>query len=119
MYVKKPVDGPTRAIHCCNGTAAFALERDGAISRPVGTVYGYHIIKRLSRKPFPQTLDETTLAEIKQSVNNDARVEVSRQALLKKIYQQTSMRKADFVQADLWAFTDSMLTNPGLNQYRR
>ena len=32
--------------------AAFGLDRDGAISRPVATEFGYHIIKRLSRKPF-------------------------------------------------------------------
>lgn len=98
--------------------AAFDLGRDGAISRPVATSYGYHIIKRLNKKPFPQTLDETTLAEIRQSINNDARAEVSRQALLKKVYQQTNMRRAEFSLADLSGFADSMMTNPGINQYK-
>lgn len=98
--------------------AAFALERDGAVSRPVATAYGYHIIKRLGKKIFPQTLDETTLAEIKQAVNNDARVEVSRQALLKKIYQQTNMRRMEFSMSDLSGFADSLMTNPTLSQYR-
>jgi peptidyl-prolyl cis-trans isomerase SurA len=98
--------------------AAFALDRDGAISRPVATTFGYHIIRRLGRTPFPRELNETTVAELKQQINNDARAEVSRQALLKRIYQQTGMRRTDFSESDLWGFTDSSMTNPGLNFYR-
>lgn len=98
--------------------AAFALDRDGAISRPVATTFGYHIIRRLARTPFPHELNETAVADLKQQINNDARAEVSRQALLKRIYQQTGMRRADFSETDLWGFTDSTMTNPGLNFYR-
>ncbi|MBN9383109.1 MAG: peptidylprolyl isomerase [Chitinophagaceae bacterium] len=98
--------------------AAFALERDGAISRPVATTFGYHIIRRLGRTPFPHELNETVAADLKQQVGNDARAEVSRQALLKRIYQQTGMRRADVPETDLWGFTDSIMTNPGLNFYR-
>ena len=97
---------------------AFALDRDGAISRPVATAFGYHIIRRLGRTPFPHELNETTVAELKQQINNDARAEVSKQALLKRIYQQTGMSRTDFSERDLWAFTDSTMTNPGLNAYR-
>ena len=98
--------------------AAFALDRDGAISRPVATTFGYHIIRRLGRTPFPSTLNEATVAELKQQINNDARADVSRQVLLKRIYQQTGMRRADIPTADLWAFTDSIMTNQGLNSYK-
>ncbi|HVW60322.1 MAG TPA: peptidylprolyl isomerase [Puia sp.] len=98
--------------------AAFSLERDGAITRPVATAFGYHIIRRLGRTPFPHELNETAVTELKQQINNDARVEVSRQALLKRIYQQTGMKKADYSETDLWGFTDSSMTNPGLNFYK-
>lgn len=98
--------------------AAFSLERDGAISRPVTTAFGYHIIRRLGRTPFPHELNETTVAELKQQINNDTRAEVSRQALLKRIYQQTGMKRGDYSETDLWGFTDSSVTNPGLNFYR-
>jgi peptidyl-prolyl cis-trans isomerase SurA len=33
--------------------AAFALENDGDISKPVQTDYGFHIIKRIKRTPVP------------------------------------------------------------------
>jgi len=98
--------------------AAFALDMDGAVSRPVATAFGYHIIRRLSRTPFPHELNETVVAGLKQQINNDTRADVSRQALLKRIYQQTGMRRADISEADLWGFTDSIMTNPGLNFYR-
>jgi len=98
--------------------AAYALDRDGAISRPVATSYGYHIIKRLGRTPFPRVLNEESVAALKQQISNDARAEVSRQALLKRIYQQMGMRKADFSEADLWNFTDSFMVNTGLNSYK-
>ena len=98
--------------------AAYALDKDGAISRPVATGYGYHIIKRLGRTPFPRTLNEETVAVLKLQVSNDARAEISRQALLKRIYQQMGMRKTDFSETDLWNFTDSFMVNTGLNSYR-
>ena len=54
------------------------------------------------------------MASLRQQVLNDPRVEVSRQALFNRIYQETGFqREADFSEADLWAFTESALRNPG------
>ncbi|HEY4209469.1 MAG TPA: peptidylprolyl isomerase, partial [Puia sp.] len=99
-------------------TAAFALERDGAISRPIATSFGYHIIKRLGRTAFPASFDQETAAQLKQQVSSDARAEVSRQALLHRIYQQTGMQRSDYSESDLWTFTDSAMKNIGLSSYR-
>ncbi|HET6254419.1 MAG TPA: peptidylprolyl isomerase [Puia sp.] len=97
--------------------AAFGLDRDGAISRPVVTDFGYHIIKRLSRKPFPARMDDAAMASIRQQVLNDPRVEISRQALYSRIYRETGFQRAAIPEADLWAFTDSALRNPAYSSY--
>ncbi len=97
--------------------AAFGLSRDGAVSKPVPSVYGFHIIKRISRKPFPQQFDEETAASLKQQVLNDPRVEVSRKALLAKIQGQVQYKKGDIPESDLWTFSDSALRNTGLNNW--
>lgn len=98
-------------------TAAFALDRDGAISRPVPTEFGYHIIRRLSRRPAPLQLDDQAKAAIRQQVQNDPRVEISRQALFSRIYRETGFQLAGIPEADLWAFTDSAFRNPRFSSY--
>ncbi|HWB93469.1 MAG TPA: peptidylprolyl isomerase [Puia sp.] len=97
---------------------AFGLDRDGAFSRPLRSTYGYHILKRLSRKPFPDKLDQATVAQIKQQIMNDPRMEVSRKALLARIEQQTGFHQSEFSDLDLWAFTDSAMRNTGLSSFR-
>jgi peptidyl-prolyl cis-trans isomerase SurA len=98
--------------------AAFALDKDGALSEPVESAYGYHILKRLARKPFPTQWDETTRTQLKQQVMNDPRMEVSRKALLTRIEQQVGFHRFEFSDLDLWAFTDSAMRNTGLSSFR-
>jgi peptidyl-prolyl cis-trans isomerase SurA len=97
---------------------AFGLDKEGGISAPFASAYGYHILKLLGRKPFPHQFDEASAAQIKQQVLNDPRIEVSRKALLNKIEQQTNFQRADVAELDLWAFTDSVARNTGLNSFR-
>jgi peptidyl-prolyl cis-trans isomerase SurA len=98
--------------------AAFSLGKDGAYTRPVPSIYGYHIIRRISRKPFPREFDAGTAALLKQQVLNDPRIEVSRKALFEKICRQADLRKPGYSEAELWAFTDSAQLNKGLSSYR-
>jgi len=98
---------------------AFALNRDGAYSRPLESVYGYHIIRRIARRPFPGRMDSVIAAQLRQQVMNDPRIEISRKALLNKILQQVNYRRGDVSDADLWAFTDSAMLNVGLSGFRR
>jgi peptidyl-prolyl cis-trans isomerase SurA len=93
--------------------AAFGLDRDGAISRPLATEFGYHLIKRLSRKPFPLKMDDAAMAGLRQQVLNDPRVEISRQALYNRIFRETGFQRAPIPEAELWGFTDSAFRNPG------
>ncbi len=97
--------------------AAFALDREGAISKPIPSNYGYHIIRLIARKPFPHQLDEEAGNTLKQQVLNDPRIEISRKALFARIYQQTGMQRAAVSDADLSAFTDSAMRNIGLTNY--
>jgi peptidyl-prolyl cis-trans isomerase SurA len=99
-------------------TAAFALDRDGAFTRPIPSIYGYHIIKRIYRKPFPVQLDAENATLLKQQVQNDPRIEISRKALFNKIAQQANFQRGSWSETGLWAFTDSAILNTGLPSFR-
>lgn len=64
-------------------TASFSLEKDGDISKPIRTNYGWHIIKRLEFKPVP-TFDEMA-SEIKKKVSRDSRAEMTRNSFISKL----------------------------------
>lgn len=97
--------------------AAFSLDREGAISKPLASAFGYHILKLISKKPFPRQPGEESNTLLKQQVLNDPRIEVSRKALFARIYQETHMQRAPVSEAELWAFTDSAMHNIGLVSY--
>lgn len=64
-------------------SVAFALKTPGEISDPFQTTFGWHIV-RLERKiPLPSF--EESAASLKNRVSRDPRIQVSKQALLKKL----------------------------------
>ncbi|MDF2186897.1 peptidylprolyl isomerase [Paraflavitalea sp. CAU 1676] len=90
--------------------AAFALEKDGDISKPILTEYGYHIIKRLQRVPIPaDKAEKQYLDDVKQQVLQSDRMEVARKVLNKKILQQTGYRKLPFNEKSLSQLTTNIL----------
>jgi peptidyl-prolyl cis-trans isomerase SurA len=60
--------------------AAFALEKDGELSKPFQTSFGYHIIKRLARVPVSENKEE-----IKEKVLTSDRMQVAHAVLVKNI----------------------------------
>jgi peptidyl-prolyl cis-trans isomerase SurA len=60
--------------------AAFNLKKDGDLSKPVKTDYGFHIIKRISKKAQP-TFEESK-GELKKKIERDTRSEIAKSKLL-------------------------------------
>jgi peptidyl-prolyl cis-trans isomerase SurA len=71
--------------------AAFALQKDGDISEPIKTQYGWHIIKRLEKKPIP-TFDEVK-NELKGKVTKDSRAQKSKESLVAKIKKENNFKE--------------------------
>jgi peptidyl-prolyl cis-trans isomerase SurA len=92
--------------------AAFALTADNAISQPILTEYGYHIIKRIHHTPIPTDKKNAEyLAQLKDQVLNDDRIEVSKRIMQQKILKLTGYKKGVYNAADLWAYTDSVVSD--------
>jgi len=70
---------------------AFGFERDGQVSEPFQTIYGWHIMKRLGRKEIG-TLDEM-LPEIKKRLSSDMRNVMSVERMIVKIKKEHGFKE--------------------------
>lgn len=70
--------------------AVFALQSNGAISPPIESEIGWHLIKRLSKK---DTSDKDKLRRsMKSKLAKDDRLEISKQSLIKSIINESGMQ---------------------------
>ena len=92
----------------------FKLTKDNEISKPFLSPYGYHIVKRLSQSPA--IADKTDMAyqfELKQKIQQDARINSARELFLKEIFKQVGFKKTGAVSdADLYRYADSVIAKP-------
>ncbi|MGZ5190814.1 MAG: peptidylprolyl isomerase, partial [Flavisolibacter sp.] len=87
---------------------AYALAKDGAITKPFETAHGYHIVKRLSRVPLATTKSSKATEALQVKVEQSDRINSTKTALAQKIIQ-THFKKGRFNENELWAFSDSIL----------
>jgi peptidyl-prolyl cis-trans isomerase SurA len=89
--------------------AAFGLAKDGDISKPVLTSFGYHIIQRVERTPENTDENNTAaMAQLKQAVQADKRILVAKQMLAQKIMKTVGYRAGVYNEKQLLAYTDSV-----------
>jgi peptidyl-prolyl cis-trans isomerase SurA len=102
--------------------AAFDLKKDGAISEPFVSNFGYHILKRIAHVDISDTRDKKTMEDWKGRVKADPRIEVSKKEMLQTILKATAFKQVTASGAPLFALTDSILQGkkppvyPGLNE---
>ncbi len=90
---------------------AFGLKKDGDISLPYESAFGYHIIKRIKRIPSPSVADQKTLEEFKEKIKTDPRIAVSRKRMMETVLKQTGFKEYLPAGNILWDYTDSLLQN--------
>ena len=95
----------------------FKLSKDGEISRPFPTQYGFHIVKRLSVQPVQTTkADAAYMYEIKQRIAQDSRVNIAKDVFTKSIVKLVGFKRNTLVKdADLFRYADSVAANPAVN----
>ncbi len=71
---------------------AFGLQNSGDISKPVKTIYGWHVLKLIEKRATPEF--EEAKADIERKVKRDSRGNSGRKALIASIKKQNNF--ADF-----------------------
>ncbi|MEO6314901.1 MAG: peptidylprolyl isomerase [Chitinophagaceae bacterium] len=89
--------------------AAFGLAKDGDISKPVRTSFGFHIIQRIERVPVnTDKTNAAAMALLKQAVQADKRILVAKQMLAQKAMKATGYKLALVNDKLLAAYADSV-----------
>ncbi len=94
----------------------FALQKDGDITPPFMSNYGYHIVQRIERIPVSSTRESTAMDALKQKVQSDNRIQVSKQALANKVMRMAGYKKGAYNEKLLWIYADSAWTDSKLPQ---
>ncbi len=96
----------------------FNLKKDGDLSKPFETAFGYHIVKRLGQKAVvTNRSDETNNFELKQKIMADERINVEREKFTKEIVIKTGIKKSPIVNTtDLYRFADTLMKDPSVER---
>ncbi|HEY4966382.1 MAG TPA: peptidylprolyl isomerase, partial [Puia sp.] len=92
-------------------TAAYSLKKDGDVSTPYESAFGYHIIKRIKRIPTATVADQKILNDLKEKIKGDPRVAVARNRMMETILKQTNFKQVLPTDNIFWDYTDSLMQN--------
>ena len=98
----------------------FELKKDGDISQPIFTGYGYHIVKRLQQRDVPseKKSDEVFLAELKKQITADTRINRVKAGFLKTIQVKTGYKRNTAIKdAELFRYADSVVATGLIGNY--
>jgi peptidyl-prolyl cis-trans isomerase SurA len=95
---------------------AFALQKNGDFTKPVRTVYGWHIIKRIDRKP-PGTMEETR-QYLESRINESYLNSISKKSFIEKLKKDYKYRLVSSAYNWFIENTDTMIIK-GLAKYNR
>lgn len=100
-------------------TAVFSLKKDGEISKPIFTGYGYHIIKRLQQTATPKDkTDEVYTANLKQQILQDTRINNSKANMTRSIIVQTGFKRNPQIKDEqLFRYADSVTATNKVENY--
>lgn len=90
-------------------THIYELKSDSQVLKPFASAFGYHIIKRISANPVPQTFNEDYTAMIRQQVMNDLRVNIAKEKLLQTATINTGFKQNRVSIPDIYTVTDTSL----------
>ena len=92
----------------------FALKKDGDMSAPFQTEFGYHIIKRMGFRPTPaDRSDEVFISDLRQKILKDPRVNTEKEIFTREIIAKTGMKKTkDANEKELFSNADSLMNYP-------
>jgi len=90
--------------------AAFALKKDGEITAPFQTTYGWHIVKRISLVKKDKDLnDPETLQQWTDKVNATPRIKVVEQKHKEEMRIASGYKALPYDASKLWVLSDSLL----------
>lgn len=92
------------------------LTKDGEISKPFLSPYGYHIVKRISQTPVPASItDPAYQFDLKLKTEQDSRINIAKELFTQEILKRVNFKKTTTVsKADLSRFADSVIANPNI-----
>jgi peptidyl-prolyl cis-trans isomerase SurA len=91
-------------------SVAFALPKDGAISKPFLTSHGWHIVKRISRIPVNKDPNNLTAMErLQAKTESSDRINSTRASLAKKISALVGFRNSGLPDKAISDYTDSVI----------